>query len=162
MEYKVAEISIPTSKVAHVDLGGWVKKSTKTWTFVTSHSYDLSVEDTVTVDDFLVKLLSPNVSATGRSDACGRGPGIVLGADQSNILDTKHGCQQLLRLFVLGCNLSSSSKKLPPYSQMNLCPRGDQRLLFDVFRDDPVIIRGFLDAESPNESVKGRNCCVIS
>ena len=161
MEYKVAEI--PTSKVAHVDLGGWVKKSSKTWHFVTSHSYDLPVDNReITVDDFLVKLLSPNVSATGRSDACGRGPGILLGADQSKILDTRKGCQQLLRLFVFGCNLSSSSKKLPPYSQMNLCPRGDQRLLFDVFRDDPVIIRGFLDAESPNESVKGRTCCVIS
>jgi hypothetical protein len=166
MEYKIeqAETGEARTTVVHVDVGGWVKKSSKNWKFVTAHSYKIISSPKVTVDEFLVRLLSPKVSATGRSDACGRGPGIVLGVEQSNILDTEDGCRQLLRLFFIE-NLSSvvsSNKKLPPYTEMNLCPRCDSRLLVDMLTDNPMIIRGFLDAESPDVSVKSTSCCVVS
>ena len=90
------------------------------------------------------------VAATGRSDAQGRGPGIVLGEKESEVL-TSHP-ERLLRLFTSSDKVIRSSSKRLPYEKIGLIRRGtcnDENLLVDVF--PAKVVRGFLDDSSPDE-----------
>ena len=159
MEYKQVE---PLTRTATVNIGGWVQKPNKSWSYVSSHVYKIeSLPLNITVDDFIVSYLGAQVSATGRSDAQGRGPGMVLGEEQSKTLDNEQGCRSMLRLFNHASGTVHSSSKVKPYTEFNLCPRGDNRRLFDVFSGLDVVT-WFLDSESPDSAVKKkRACCIV-
>jgi len=118
------------------EIGGFLRLSNKRWTFRSAHEYQISISE-------------PD-AATGRSDAQGRGPGIVLGEKESEVL-TSHP-ERLLRLFTSSDKVIRSSSKRLPYEKIGLIRRGtcnDENLLVDVF--PAKVVRGFLDDSSPDE-----------
>ena len=135
------------------EIGGFLRLSNKRWTFRSAHEYQISISEpeakSISVGKFF-GLLAPKVAATGRSDAQGRGPGIVLGEKESEVL-TSHP-ERLLRLFTSSDKVIRSSSKRLPYEKIGLIRRGtcnDENLLLDVF--PAKVVRGFLDDSSPDE-----------
>ena len=156
MEYK---LDATPDLLVQVNLGGWVTKS-NTWQFVTSHHYSLKAHSTLPLAQFISQLATA-VAETGRSDAQGRGPGLVLTPHQSDILETPQGPRGLLRLCLAQETLKVRSKSSNiPYSKIHLIQRDDGRTLAEL---DAVALLCFLDNDNTSpDSVKATsegNCC---
>ena len=158
MEYK---LDATPDLLVQVNLGGWVHATkSNTWQFVTSHQYSLKAHSTLSLAQFISQLATA-VAATGRSDAQGRGPGLVLTPHQSDILETPQGPRGLLRLCLAQETLKVRSKSSNiPYSKIHLIQRDDGRTLAEL---DAVALLCFLDNDNTSpDSVKATsegNCC---
>ena len=133
------------------------------WAFVTSHEYSLRAHSTLPLAQFISQPLATAVAATGRSDAQGRGPGLILTPHQSNILETPNGPRGMLRLCLAQETLKVRSKSSHiPYSKIDLIERDDGRTLAEL---DGVALLCFLDNDntSPDSATKKGNhrCCQI-
>ena len=155
MEYKVQE---EPQRDIQIEIGGFIKINKHSWRFVPSHQYQIQVPTTITIDKFITQRLNLQVAATGRSDARGRGSGIILGEEQAIVLDTEEGSRSLLRLFIHNTDIIKSNIKTVPYNQIQLIPRGDSRLLSKIFSSDTPV-RGFLDPNSPDSAQQVMKSC---
>jgi hypothetical protein len=147
-------------------LGGWIqigkKKKRKRWKFVTSHKYELSSVSPGTTLSQLIPIIAPLISSTGRSDAQGRGPGICLTPQQSDVLDTETGAKQMIRLCLTTrmddtteVVIKTTSDEIP-YHYISLVPRDDDRFLRDLMRPtntSEIALLCFLDIDNTSPNV---------
>ena len=148
----------------HLQLGGWVHTKRR-WQFVTSHEYQVHVLATLTLFE-LVEIIAPLIAATGRSDGQGRGPGIVLTPEQSNVIDTLDGAHQMIRLCYSDKDTPSvhSSATSLPYHKIAMVPRHDKSQELRDFMTEhggnKVSMQSFLDVESPDAAMdNGTTLC---